>query len=141
MGKWIIPTTDTKFRIDFNWWKEKELDFRLALRDQLCDTCRERYREQWEIEEVDWVDPDTAIVIRTDPMMHCLLKYCKDQPDFIGPHIPLTTNIFRIFLTNGNKPLSPNEMSEIITWRSPGTILRVIKGPKVYFGIRPVADE
>ncbi len=139
MGKWIKPTTDTKFWIDFDWWQKENLDFRLVLRDQLCDVCRERYKDQWEIEEVDWVDPETAVVVRTDPMMQCLLMHCKDQPDFMGPHIPLTTNIFRVFLVNGNKPLSPKEMSEVIPWRSPETILRVIRGPKVYFGIRPAS--
>jgi hypothetical protein len=141
MGKWIKPTLDTKFHIDFDWWREKGLNFRLALRDQLCDICRERYDENWDVEEVDWVDPDTAIVTRTDPMMQCMLLHCKDRDDFIGPHVPLTTNVFRVFLVNGNKPLSPVELGEIITWRTPETILRVIKGPRVYLGIKPVQPD
>ena len=37
------PTTDTKFQIDYNWWEKSGKNFRLYLRDQLCDECRERF--------------------------------------------------------------------------------------------------
>ncbi len=37
------PTVDTKFHIDYDWWETNSRNFRLYLRDQLCDECRERF--------------------------------------------------------------------------------------------------
>ena len=36
-------TQDTKFHIDDDWWENSGRDFRLYLRDQLCEECREQY--------------------------------------------------------------------------------------------------
>ena len=60
------PTLDTKFHIDYEWWEKSGRDFRLYLRDQLCEECRERFANHMNTENVDWVDPDTGAVRRTD---------------------------------------------------------------------------
>lgn len=137
---WKRPTVDTPFHIDWDWWSEHEQNYRLYIYEQLCEECRLRFPNPLEVQEVDWIDPDTAEVTRADALLMCLRERCIEQPDFINPTLPLTAAVFRVFLMNGNKPLSPNQLHDFIHWRPPQTILRVIGGRVTHYGIRPYTD-
>jgi hypothetical protein len=140
MARWMRPTVDTKFRIDFDWWEEKERNFRLHLLSHLCSDCQSRYRDHREAELIDWVDADTAEVIKVDGLWHSLRICCSQRPDYIDELTPLTTAVFRTFLANGNEPLSPVELQDRLR-RPADTILRTIGGVRVYHGIKPVKDK
>jgi len=141
MANWLIPTVDTKFHIDFDWWEKSGRDFRLYLRDQLCPECRKRFPNHRDTELVDWIDPETAEVKRTDALWQCLRSMCAQEPDYINPKLPLVTAIFRVFLKNNNTPLTPVELHEFIPWKLPEVILRTLTGERVYLGLRPVPPE
>lgn len=132
------PTLDTKLAIDYAWWEQSGRDFRLYLRDQLCDECRERFADHQNTENVDWVDPDTGEVHQTDALRECLRTRCANDPDYINERLPLASACFRIFLANNNTPLSPNELHQLLPWLSPELILRTLGGDRVYLGLRPV---
>ena len=132
------PTIETKFQIDFDWWEKSGKNFRLYLRDQLCDECRERFADRSNTENVDWVDPDTGEVHRTDALRECLRTRCANDPEFINERLPIASACFRIFLANNNAPMSPQELSQLILWRTPQEILRTLGGRQVYLGLRPV---
>ena len=140
MARWMRPTVDTKFRIDFDWWEEKERNFRLHLLSHLCSDCQSRYRDHREAELIDWVDADTAEVTKVDGLWHSLRICCSQRPDYIDELTPLTTAVFRTFLANGNEPLSPVELQDRLR-RPADTILRTIGGVRVYHGIKPVKDK
>ena len=139
MGVWKRPSLDTKFHIDYEWWESTGRDIRVAVRGQLCVECQARYSDHRNTEAVDWVDPETAEVIRGDALLQCLRSECSQKPDFIGRANPLVTNVFRIFLLNGNQPLTPVELNAHVPWASPQTILRTLSGGSVYMGLRPAA--
>lgn len=138
MVRWIKPTVDTKFHIDFRWWERRNQDFRLDLYAQLCEECRGKYPSHKETQLVDWVDPDTAEVQRVDALWQSLMTCCRQKPDYITEYTPLTTAVFRVFLSNGNTPLTPKELHQILGRRTPELILATIGGQQVYHGIRPV---
>ncbi len=140
MKAWSKPTVDTKFQIDYEWWKRNNLDFRLYLRNQLCPQCQERFVDHRETEIVDWVDPDTGEVKQTDALLECLRTYCIHHAEFISPQVPLAAAVFRLLLVNENRPMSPREMHQVIHWRSPEMILQVLAGRQIYLGIRPVSE-
>jgi hypothetical protein len=129
---------DTKFHIDYDWWQTSGRNFRLYLLEQLCDECKQRFATHRETETVDWVNPETGEVIAADALMQCLKSMCAEKPDFIDARVPLTAAVFRIFLINGNTPLSPQELHAIITWKLPETILSTLSGRTTYLGIRAV---
>ncbi len=131
------PTLDTKFHIDYDWWDQNNRNFRLYLRDQLCDECRERFSNHIDTENVDWVDPDTGEVRQTDALRECLRTRCANDPEYINERLPLVAACFRIYLANNNTPLSPNELNQLLPWRSAETILKVLRGDQNYLGIRP----
>ncbi|MDQ3249434.1 MAG: hypothetical protein M3Q45_09570 [Chloroflexota bacterium] len=132
------PTTDTKFHIDYDWWEKSGKNFRLYLRDQLCDECRERFSNHQNTENVDWVDPDSGEVHRTDALRECLRTRCANDPDYINERLSLVSACFRVFLANNNQPLSPNELHQLLPWASAETALRTLSSGQVYLGLRPV---
>lgn len=133
------PTVETKFHIDYDWWEKSGRSFRLYLRDQLCDECRERFTNYMDTEDVDWVDPDSGEVRRTDALRECLRTRCANDPDYINERLPMASACFRVFLANNNTPLSPNELHQLIPWKPAESILRTLAGDQVYLGLRPVS--
>ncbi len=137
MAKWIRPTVETKFHIDFDWWEDQGRNFRVHLSSHLCPECRPRYQDHVDAEMIDWVDADTAEVTRVDGLWHSLRVCCSLKPDYVSERTPLTTAVFRTFLANGNRPLSSLELQEVVG-RPAETILRTIGGFRVYSGIKPL---
>jgi hypothetical protein len=140
MAVWKRPSLDTKFHLDYDWWESTGRDIRVAVRGQLCADCQARYPDHRNTEAVDWVDADTAEVVRGDALLQCLRSECAQKPDFISRTNPLVTNVFRIFLLNGNQPLTPVELHDRVPWVLPETILRTLSGGTVYMGLRPVSS-
>jgi hypothetical protein len=87
---------------------------------------------------IDGIDPETAEVRRVDALQQALAQAAHD-PQYITDHTTLVDAVFRVFLANGNKPLSPDELGKLIN-RSPATILRTLSGAQVYKGLRPLLD-
>jgi hypothetical protein len=139
MAKWVKPTVDTQYQIDFDWWEERGRNFRVHLLSHLCDECQERYKDYRDADLIDWIDDNTGEVTQVDGLWHSLRVCCSSKPDYINELTPLATAIFRTFLANGNKPLSPNELALELN-RQADTILRTIGGLRVYNGIKPVTE-
>jgi hypothetical protein len=133
----LKPTADTPFQIDFEWWKEHDRSWRVHLRSCLCEEHQELYADLSGDEEVDWIDPETAEVQRVDGLQHTLISHCAKQEEFITEQTSLTEALFRMFLSNGNQPLTPEQIGEELN-RPAQKILQTISGPRVYKGIRPV---
>jgi hypothetical protein len=140
MKSWVKPTVETKFHIDFDWWDDNERNFRVHLLSHLCADCQERYKDYQEAELIDWVDANTGEVSQVDGLWHSLRTCCSTKPDYVDERTPLATAAFRTFLSNGNEPLSPNELAEYLH-RPAETILRTIGSFRVYNGIKPVIGK
>ena len=132
----LKPTVATPFQIDFDWWKQHDRSWRVHLRSCLCDEHQEMYADLAGDEQVDWIDPETAEVQQVDGLQHTLISHCAQQEQFITEQTSLTEALFRTFLANGNQPLSPDELAELLD-RQPTKILQTISGTRVYKGIRP----
>ena len=72
-----------------------------------------------------------------DGLQNTLITHCAKQPGFITEHTAIVDALFRIFLSNGNEPLSPLQLGERLG-RPPVTILNLLSGRQVYRGIRPI---
>jgi hypothetical protein len=131
---------DTPFNIDFEWWKNHDQNWKVYLYSFLCEEHQEIYTNEEKSPKIDWVDPVTAEVTVVDGIQHTLMYHCAKQEDFFKNHTTIVNTIFGIFLSNGNKPLTPEELSSI-TGKSAETILRTLSGPQVYRGIRPTLNR
>jgi len=136
----VRPTLDTRFHIDFGWWEKAERDWEVYLRSHLCDVHRAAYADLETSSVVDSVDPVTAEVTRVPGIRHIVITHCSQQPDYITPQTTLVHAVFRVFLANGNTPLSSRQLAEQLGRQAP-TILKTLSGPRVYKGIRPFTED
>ncbi len=136
----IKPTTDTPFQIDFDWWRENDREWRVYLRGLLGPEQETRLAELSGDEMVDWVDPRTAEVRRVNVLQYLLMSHYAEQKSGDETSSSLVESIFRAFLANGNKPLSSEQLGELLG-RPAQTILRTLSGARVYRGIRPAVGE
>jgi hypothetical protein len=138
-SRFIKPTLDTPYHIDFDWWNKTDRDLRIYLKSHLCDLHREMYAEASADEQVDWVDPYTAEVKRVDGILYQLRSHCSQQPEYITDLTSVVDAIFRVFLVNNNQPMNPRELAERIG-KDPELILKTISGKTVYKGLRPAIE-
>ena len=135
----VKPTTTTPFRIDFDWWKEHDSNWRVFLQSYLCSEHQETFANPNENTNIDWVDPQSAEVKQVDGLQHVLMSHCALQEGFVTANTSLVDSVFRVFLAHGNEPMTPTQLSAE-TNRPAETILRLFSGPQVYKGIRPKHD-
>lgn len=134
------PTLQTKYHIDFDWWSQSDRDWRVYLLGLLCDEHQQAFKEIPDGEKVDFVDPQTAEIQQVDGVQHVLISHCAQQPGFLDPHTAMVDAVFRVFLSNGNTPLSSQELGDRLG-RDPKTIMRTLSGVRVYRGLRPVPEK
>ena len=132
----VKPTIQTPFKIDFEWWKTHDHNWRVYLFSFLCAEHQAVFEKVENQLWIDWIDPETAEVTQVDGLQHILMTHCAAQPDFVNSHTTLVDAVFRVLLSNGNNAISPAELSERIG-KSATTILQTLSGPRVYQGIRP----
>jgi hypothetical protein len=133
----IKPTVTTPFHIDFDWWQKNERDWHVYLRSLLCAEHQAAFANAEEGQMIDWVDPVTAEVKPVEGVQNTLMSHCVKQPDFLTEQTAMVEAVFRLFLTNGNVPMSSEELGSRLN-RPAMTILRTLTAGRVYKGIRPV---
>ena len=133
----VKPTVDTPFHIDYSWWEREGLDIGVELRSHLCREHKEAFGQSMDADaKIDWIDERTGEVQRVNGLQHVLHIHCSKEPDYISDDLPLVDAVFRVFLVEGNKPLSAKELSSI-TGRSAKMIVRTLGGRQTYKGILP----
>lgn len=135
----IKPTLDTHFYIDYSWWERSGEDLHTYLLSHLLPEQREALSHSTERRMIDYIDPDTGEVLQLDELALAIRRAAAD-PNFISPQTSLVDSIFRVFLANGNVPLTPRELAEQ-TGRDANTILKTLSGTRIYKGIRPHIPE
>lgn len=136
----LKPNAKTPFHVDFEWWKKNERSWHVFLRSLLCAEHQEAFANIEEGGMIDWIDPQTAEVKPVDGVQHALMSHCALLPDFTSERTAMVEAIFRIFLVNGNIPMSAEELGKKLG-RSADIILKTIAGPRVYRGLRPYQGQ
>jgi len=132
----VKPSVNTPFHIDFEWWQKSERDWHVYLRTLLCAEHQETFANAEEGQTLDWIDPITAEVKPVEGVQNVLMTHCVKQPGFLTQQTALVEAVFRSFLSNGNMPMTSNDLSAKLN-RPAETILRTLAGARVYKGIRP----
>jgi hypothetical protein len=136
----VKPTIHTCFHIDFDWWSQSDRDWRVYLQSLLCPEHQNTFSDFHEDMTVDWVDQQTAEVHPVDGLQHVLITHCAKEKGFITDRTTLVDAVFRLFMANGNAPMTTAQLGERLG-RSPEMILKTLTGGRVYRGIRPCPEN
>jgi len=137
----LRPTLHTRFHIDFDWWERRGREYRVYLRSHLCEEHQIEFetKEDSDSRLLDWVHPHTAQVSRIDWLQYVLRSHCSSQLEFLTKRTSMVDAVFRVFISNGNQPLTVLELSARIGREGQeDTVLRTLAGQRVYKGLRPL---
>ena len=127
---------DTRFVIDFEWWKSSNLD----LRAHLNRATNQAISTENGPDRVDTVDPLTGEVRQVDGLQYLLQLQFSRLPDNFLANTPLVDAVFIILLANGNQAMSAQDMAGRVH-RPLEVVLKTFGGPQIYLGIRPVIGD
>lgn len=139
IGQPVKIRHDVQYHIDYDWWDRTGRDLRVYLQSHLCKEHQELFSDYGGEEQIDWIDPRTAEVRLVDGLEHTLHTHCSLQEEYITSGTSLVDAVFRVFLANGNSPLTADELASIIGQR-PETIGRTLGGGRIYKGLRPAIE-
>ena len=137
LARFIKPTLDTQFHIDYEWWDKQGLDPNIKLKSHLCPEHRDAFKGQLDSEKIDWLDWNTGEIKQVDGLQYIITTHCSKEPGYIMQAPTLVEGIFRALLSNANAPLSSRMLSTMVGHPS-GQILRVLSGRNIRLGLRPV---
>lgn len=129
------PTADTKFYVDFDWWKESEMDLKTYLYQRL--PISDLSSLETNTGEVDLVDPETGEVRRVDGFEYSLQTFFSQLPDDFVSRTSVVDAVFCVLLANGNRPMTIRELAKAVN-RPPNVLLKTLAGSQIYQGIRPI---
>ncbi len=119
-----------RWSIDFNWFERNSRSYLPLVRASLCPRCQKKTAkgEHYINDFLSWVG-----------------GCCSKSSGYMKLDYPLLECVFRLFLANGNKPLTLEELSQQLgTWRSGDAtrtstqvLARLLKNDQ-YYGIKQV---
>lgn len=121
-----------RYFIDLAWLEQHNRSLLALAQGCLCSKCLKKQKSGSELS-----NPDELISHIRD----C----CAKSAEFITERLPILACIFRLFLANGNQPLSLEELSEQLaqyrsdSQRTSVDILARLLANERYYGIRPVS--
>ncbi len=119
--------------IDLDWLERNNRSFLVLSRDCLCPDCRQRLEKA----KKPFSPADLINHIR---------DCCAKAPGFFIDRPPVLESIFRVFLADGNRPLSLEELSRQLAERrsgaprliSPEVLSHLLRNER-YYGLRQVS--
>ena len=125
---------NTHWAISIDWFDANNRSATMMIKDYMCPKCAE--------ESGSKKKPESS-----QDMIARIQKCCANAPEFINHRIPISESIFRLFLSNGNKPLSLEEISHGLSQlregdsyrTSPEVLLQLLKSDR-YYGIQEIPE-
>jgi len=112
------PREEARYFIDLQWYEQQGLVFSVVAQGRLCPSCAAKLGTFVE-ERYPVIDPKTkrvAFEYRQVPYaanpLPIIRDCCSRSRDYITPETPLLEAIFRVFLANGNQPMTLSAVRE-----------------------------
>jgi len=120
--------------IDLDWYQRSSRSFFTLAQGCLCPDCRQRLKvEEGEISAAE--------------LLTAIKDCCSAAPGFVTGQLPILESIFRLFLANGNQPLSLEELGKLLSercgidpYRTSAEVLSRLLESDHHYGIRQVKD-
>jgi len=130
----MIIESGQKWAINLEWLAANSRSLSAMATGALCPKCRKKLK----VEQIE---------AKTGDVLKAVKNCCAKSPDYITPGMPLQESMFRVFLANGNQPLTLDELSNRLhDWRgidayhTSVTVLSRLLRNDQHYGLRSVAD-
>ena len=100
----VTTPSETQFAIDLQWLKANKRSFSTLAADKLCPKCRKKLKAD-------------AGEVKPADLLKAIQSCCSKNTDFITSGLPFQESIFRVFLANGNKPMTLAELGQQLVQR------------------------
>ena len=126
-----IQPAETRWAIATDWFTINRRSAWVLVKDYLCPDCAKR------------------LGLKKEPplktMFASIESCCSQAPDFITDKMPIMESAFRLFLRNGNRPMTLQEVSSElgqlrygdIYRTSPEALRRILKND-LFYGLREI---
>ncbi len=123
----------TLWSIDLDWYKQNNRSFTTLVQSCLCPGCAGLLGKGGE-------------EISAGTLLLRVRDCCSHDPAFITDRRPILESVFRLFLANGNQPLTLEEVGKQLSERrggytygaSPDILARILANDQ-YYGLHPAA--
>ena len=130
----ITELQDTRWAIALDWFQQNNRSISVLVTDYLCPKCAKQLSA-----EKKESSPET--------LMATIQNCCCHTPDFVNERLPILEGIFRLFLSNGNKPLNLEELGNQLSQlrggdpyrTSPEALIRLLKSD-LYYGLQETSE-
>jgi hypothetical protein len=130
----VVMESEQRWAINLEWLRTNSRSFTTMVKSSLCPKCRKKLK-------VDHGE------VKANDLLKATKSCCSKSPDFITPTMPLQESVFRIFLTNGNQPLTLEELGSQLSQRrgvdiyrtSVPVLSRLLKNDQ-HYGFQPIPD-
>ena len=122
----------SQYIIDFNWYQDSKRSFSTLIQSRLCKACQSKIK---------------VSKAKDEELVMSIKDCCSKNTDFITSKMPLLEIIFRIFLANGNEPLSIEQiLQELEECRGEGSgiapqMLNKLLDNERYYGFHNIQEE
>jgi len=100
-----VMESEQRWAINLKWLQANNRSFTTMVKSSLCPKCRKKLK----------VDQGEK---KANDLLKAIKTCCSKSVDFITPALPLQESAFRIFLANGNQPLTLEELgNQLNQWR------------------------
>ena len=118
--------TAGRYAIDATWFDENNFSFDDFVQSRMCDSCQERRDEEIE-ERYTVLDKKTGrasfeirrVKYGSSPI-RVIRDCCSKKRNYITPDMPTLEAVFRVFVANGNLPLTLENVREQLAEWCPG---------------------
>jgi len=130
MGKEKVSAnqSDQRWFVDLDWFQQNNRSFLRLAYGCLCPKCQEQLKGD----------------ISAADLLTNIRDCCSKTPAFLTTRLPILESVFRLFLANGNQPLSLEEIGkQLRDWRGADTyrtsveVLSRLLSHDQYYGLRP----
>jgi hypothetical protein len=129
-----IDQPKTCWFIDLGWFQQNNRSISALVKSRLCAKCRKQL-------DAEGKGP-------TDIELLSMVKDCCSQaPEFITSQLPILESAFRLFLANGNQPLTLEELGKQLSEKRGGDTPRTSEGilsrllqSNQFYGLKPAPD-
>ena len=106
-----VDQPEQRWYIDVEWYQANNRSFVTLAQTCLCSKCKKRLQKK-------------QLVMSAPEIITNIQDCCAKEPEFINSELPILESVFRLFLANGNQPLSLEEIENQLGEKRRGDIYR-----------------